>query len=103
VQQGTNYALTKTDMYGFYVVFDDQSCSGDGLIACSGPWATNTKVTFGNGTVATPIAILGNGATQSATWTTDVPSRPTGFATGSTSASLNVAKGSAYLKNWKFS
>jgi uncharacterized repeat protein (TIGR01451 family) len=103
VQQGTNYALTKTDMYGFYVVFDDQNCSADGLSACSGSWGTNDKITFANGTVATPIAILGNGATQSPTWTADAPTRPAGYTTGAISTSLSVAKGSAYLKNWKFS
>jgi hypothetical protein len=102
VQQGTNSALTKTDVYGFYLVFDDQSCSGDGLTACAGSWGTSDKVTFANGTVATPIAILGSGA-QSPTWTTDVPSRPTGYTTGATSVSINVNKGSAYLRNWKFS
>jgi uncharacterized repeat protein (TIGR01451 family) len=99
VKQGTNYALTKTDSNGFYVFFDDQYCTGDGLLGCSG-WSGQVK--FASGTSSATLAVLGNGA-YSPTWVTDTPARPVPYTSGgTTSLTFNVAKGSAYNKNFGF-
>jgi uncharacterized repeat protein (TIGR01451 family) len=100
IKQGTNYALTQTDEKGMYLFFDDQYCTGDGLTACSG-WTTQLK--FANGTSSATVTVLGNGATQSPTWQTDAGSPPSPNTAGTNYATFNVAKGSAYNKNFKFS
>jgi hypothetical protein len=98
IKQGSNFALTKTDTKGFYLFFDDQYCSGDGLVACAG-WSSQVK--FASGTSSATVTVLGNGATQSPTWTTDGGAAPAPYS-GTSAVTFNVAKGSAYAKNFKF-
>jgi hypothetical protein len=103
IKQGTNYGLTKTDSTGLYLFFDDQLCTGDGLTACAGAWATGTTpmLKFANGTASATVTVLGNGA-QSPTWTTDTGAAPVPYSSGTNYATFNVAKGTAYNKNFKF-
>ena len=106
LKQGSNYALAKTTPEGFYLFYDGQNCTGDGLEACSGGWSSS--LSFATGTVTATLSVLGDGGSMPASWETAATAFPTGFSSvsgGCTSldCSFSVAKGSAYQKNWKFS
>jgi hypothetical protein len=110
IQQGSSWAVAQTGTDAFYVFFDGQSCSGDGIDSCS-PGLTNWN--FANGTSNVTITILGNGATAATS-----PTYPTGYTKASVvsggttyatftsptppSYTLSVAKSSAYNRDWKF-
>jgi hypothetical protein len=62
VKQGTNTAMTKTDLEGAYVFFDGQTCLPvDGIFgSCAGAWTSS--INFGPGNVSTSLVVFGQGA-----------------------------------------
>ncbi len=110
--QGSNTATARTGADGTYLVFDGQGCAlADGLEGgCTG--ASSLAWNFANGTASGTFAVFGSGATPSGT-----PTYPAGYtkfkilSNGSTvvaqttippTITFNVAKGSAYNRDWLF-
>ena len=111
VEQGSNWAVAKTDSLGDYVLFDGQACTVTGGLE----GGCNTAVwNFANGTVTVKIRIMGDGAAPSVG-----ASYPTGYGTagifsagkqlGATLTAptapehtVAVAKNSAYQRDWRF-
>jgi len=120
INQGSSTATILTGADGFYVLYDDQACTGADGIAGGCKVGTTSTVTwsFANGSnVATTLRILGTELNPA------VPTIPPAGAaaanpTGKTSAEVrvnswtaknppsydfSVAKGSGYGRDWRFS
>jgi hypothetical protein len=108
--QGTNTAMTVTDVDGNFVFFDTQECD-DGLVRCTGASTTVWNFATGNN-VASKLEIMGQDATNPAptlTWPTSksnavVYSGNQTFATLTSTPlyTFNITKNSAYDRDWKF-
>jgi uncharacterized repeat protein (TIGR01451 family) len=119
ISQGTSNATVLTGADGFYVLYDGQACvATDGIAGgCKNGTATLTTWNFANGSnVATTIRILGTEPTP-ATPTIPAAGAAPAYPTGMTSAEVkvntwtaknppsydfNVAKGSGYSRDWRF-
>jgi hypothetical protein len=109
IMQGTNSAMTTTDVDGNFVFFDGQQCAEDGIVKCGGVTGAWNFATGNN--AASKLELLGDGPYTPplpVAWPTAksngvVYSGNQTFATltSTPSYTFNVSKNSAYDRDWK--